>query len=253
MEENVEREGISLTDIWKIVKKYWVGLVAIIAGTTLIGLLAAFFVVPKSYEAHENLYVMYRDKNSNPDDYMGSGDVTTSIRYVDTIATYLKSSKEHYIATEEALKAQNIEIPYKKLIKGFSFTTGTTSLAISVKYTSRDKTVIPAVLNTFVTTAKAKVKEQFFNNELDVLKNDAEIDASDVNDVSTSKIVVVAASAVVGAVLGLAYEFIANSLDRTVKNKKYIEETFNIKVIGMIPDISKSVGNGSDASDVNEL
>ena len=106
MEENVEREGISLTDIWKIVKKYWVGLVAIIAGTTLIGLLAAFFVVPKSYEAHENLYVMYRDKNSNPDDYMGSGDVTTSIRYVDTIATYLKSSKEHYIATEEALKAQ---------------------------------------------------------------------------------------------------------------------------------------------------
>ena len=64
---------------------------------------------------------------------------------------------------------------------------------------------------------------------------------------------VFAASAVVGAVLGLAYEFIANSLDRTVKNKKYIEETFNIKVIGMIPDISKSVGNGSDASDVNEL
>lgn len=252
MDENVEKQGLTLTDIWKIVKKYWVGLVAIIAGTTLIGLLAAFFVVPKSYEAHQNVYVMYRETNNQTDAYMGGSDITTSIRYVETIATYLKA-EEHYKEAEDVLKNDyNVEISYKSLMKGFSFSTSTTSLAIKVQYQSRNKEIIPDVLNTFVGIAKANVKQLFFNNELDALKSENPVTIDNVNDVSTSKILVVAAAGVAGVVLGLAYEFIANSLDRTVKNKKYIEETFNIKVIGMIPDISKSVMNES-IDEANEL
>ena len=250
MDENVEKEGISLTDIWKIVKKYWVGLITIIAGATLIGLLAAFFVVPKSYEAHETVYVMYRETASS--DHMSSGDVTTSIRYVETVATYLKNEKEVYKATEQALKDNGIEKDFKALMKGFSFTTGTTSFAINVQYTSRDKATIPQIINTFAATAKSKIKTDLFNDELDVLMVPSTVGEDDVNDVSTSKIVVVAASAVVGVVLGLAYEFIANSLDRTIKSKKFIEDTYDIKVIGMIPDVTKSVKNDSDV-EANEL
>ena len=183
---------------------------------------------------------------------MGGSDITTSIRYVETIATYMKA-EEHYKETEEVLKNDyNIEVSYKQLMKGFTFSTSTTSLAIKVQYQSKNKDIIPDVLNTFVATTKTNVKKLFFNNELDALKSENPVTIDNVNDVSTSKILVVAASAAVGVVLGLAYEFIANSLDRTVKNKKFIEETFNVKVIGMIPDITKSIMN-ENTDDTNEL
>ena len=45
---------------------------------------------------------------------------------------------------------------------------------------------------------------------------------------------------VVGLVIGVCFEFIMNSLDKTIKDRKYIEDTFKVKVIGLIPDLLDS-------------
>ena len=68
----------------------------------------------------------------------------------------------------------------------------------------------------------------------------SKITLDDVEDESTSKILVIGASIVVGLVIGVCFEFIMNSLDKTIKDRKYIEDTFKVKVIGLIPDLLDS-------------
>ena len=112
MEEKVvEQEGISLADIWAIIKKYWVGLVCITAGCMLLGVLGAFFVLPKSYTATQS--VVYLETSS--DSQVTEGEISTS-RTIVQIAAEFMADKPVYVETCDKLKTNyNIEIDYKDL------------------------------------------------------------------------------------------------------------------------------------------
>lgn len=234
MEEKVvEQEGISLADIWAIIKKYWVGLVCITAGCMLLGILGAFFVLPKSYTATQS--VVYLETSS--DSQVTEGEISTS-RTIVQIAAEFMADKPVYVETCDTLKTNyNIEIDYKDLMDSLTVTRSS-DLKISFTYKSKNKEEIPDVLNTFTTTAVNFAETKLLLEHSFSIFSD--ITDDDVEDESTSKVLVIGASVVVGLVIGICYEFIMNSLDKTIKDRKYIEEAYNVKVIGLIPDLLES-------------
>lgn len=232
MEEKiVEQEGISLADIWAIVKKYWIGLVCITAGCMLLGVLGAFFVLPKNYTATQSVVYLETTGNSQ----VTEGEISAS-RTIVQIASEFMSDKAVYVNTSEAIK-EKYNIDYKTLMESLTVTR-VGDLKISFTYKSGNKEEIPDVLNTFTTEALDFAQEQLHLDQK--FSSFSQITSDDVEDESTSKILVIGASIVVGLVIGVCFEFIMNSLDKTIKDRKYIEDTFKVKVIGLIPDLLDS-------------
>ena len=237
MDENqvVEKEGISFSDIWSIIKKYWIGLISIIAGCVLIGILTAFLFMPKEYQASEGVTCMTLDGSAS------GADVNVATQNLEIAYSFVYSN-DTLKRTSESLEKEGINISYKDLKKNINVVKNN-QYKMTYTYTSNKKEEVPIVLNTFTDVSIQYVKEKFSDKiELNRVSS-LGVDLEDVEDVSTSKVLVVGASGVVGIVIGLCYEFIANSLDKTIKNKKYIEDTFGIKVIGMIPDLMSSKDN----------
>ena len=234
MEEKiVEQEGISLADIWAIVKKYWIGLVCITAGCMLLGVLGAFFVLPKNYTATQSVVYLETTDNSQ----VTEGEISAS-RTIVQIASDFMSDKPVYVNTSKTIKEKyKIDIDYKTLMDTLTVTR-VGDLKISFTYKSGKKEEIPYVLNTFTAEALNFVQEQL--HLVQSFSSFSEITSDDVEDESTSKILVIGASIVVGLVIGVCFEFIMNSLDKTIKDRKYIEDTFKVKVIGLIPDLLDS-------------
>ena len=232
MEEKiVEQEGISLADIWAIVKKYWIGLVCITAGCMLLGVLGAFFVLPKNYTATQSVVYLETTDNSQ----VTEGEISTS-RTIVQIASEFMSDKAVYVNTSEAIK-EKYNIDYKTLMDTLTVTR-VGDLKISFTYKSGNKEEIPYVLSAFTKEALDFAEKQL--HLVQKFSSFSKITLDDVEDESTSKILVIGASIVVGLVIGVCYEFIMNSLDKTIKDRKYIEDTFNVKVIGLIPDLLDS-------------
>lgn len=237
MEEQVvvENEGLSFSDIWKVIKKYWVGLVSIIAGCLIIGVLAAYFVVPKKFEASQKLY--YFSEKTETDTDKASVDLNETSQVLKYVFSRL-NDRTVYERTAAKLSADttNFKVPvdYKDLMKELTMSRPD-DLTIQFSYLSKEKNLIPVVLNTFTSEAINYIKETTSY----VLEFNHEIREDDIYDSSTSKFLVVGASGVVGLIIGLCYEFIANSSDKTIRDKNYLETTYGIKVIGLIPDLDK--------------
>lgn len=243
MEENKKEEGLSLIDIWHIIKKYWIGLVCIIAGFIAVGAIGSVCLIPKKYQVNKQIYIQY-NKDSNSE--MTDSDIVMSLRLVNTAINYL-SEPNIFKATSEKLQEKEIDIDYKVLSRGFTFKTSTNSLCIETSYVSGNKDNIITIMNTYlnevVTYANTDEEFKMFK---DVISYPGEMGENDIYDVSTSKALVTSIFGVVGVVVGLCYEFIANSLDRTIKSKDVIESDYNIRVIGMIPDAAMKRGSKNE-------
>lgn len=236
MEEQVvvENEGLSFSDIWKVIKKYWIGLVSIIAGCLIIGVLAAYFVVPKKYEASQNLFY---DNGTVADQDNMSVDLNTNANVIKYVFSRL-NDRTVYEETAKVLSqdTEHFKVPvdYKNLMKELTMSRPD-DLTIRFSYTAKEKELIPIVLNTFTNQALSFIDTKL-GYQFEITHD---IREDDIVDSSTSKFLVVGASGVVGLIIGLCYEFIANASDKTIRNKNYMEATYGIKVIGLIPDLER--------------
>ena len=251
MEEQntVENEGLSFSDIWAVIKKYWIGLVTIIFVCAIIGILSAFFIVPKKYEVTQRIYYL---EEKSPDAVVpdpapetfenkdnANIDQNASERAVDLVFPFLNDRPVY----ENTTKILNEKIPqyqvdpldYKDLMKNLTLYRND-RLIITITYSSSDKEIMPEIINTFTDQAISFIDNKFGFE----FSSDKEIEQKDIYNVSTSIYLVIGASVIVGLVIGLCYEFIANSRDKTIKSKNFVEDAYNIKVIGLIPDFQKA-------------
>lgn len=239
MEEQVvvENEGLSFSDIWKVIKKYWVGLVSIIAGCLILGVLSAYFIVPKKFEALQNIYYYVEKDNGESEVADVSIDLNETASVMKVVFSQLNDRTVYErTATKLSEDTTNFKVPvdYKVLMEELVMSRPD-EFTIRFTYTSKERKLIPIILNTFTSEALTFIEENF-KYKFTITH---EIRDDDIYDSSTSKFLVVGASGVVGLIIGLCYEFIANSSDKTIRSKTYLETTYGIKVIGLIPDLEK--------------
>lgn len=232
-----ETEGISLSDIFGIFKKFWVGLVSLTAIGALIGVLCAFVFIPKKYQISDSITCPIVSGDSSSTSTIDSNAINTTYTFVNAAKDRVSDRTIYKNVTEKIKTEKEIDYDYKDLMKDLVVSSNN-SLTITFTFTSRDKTNMPYIINTFTSEAISYLEDQI--HVTFVAGDEAQED--DIYDESTSKIIVIGGATAVGLVVGICYAFIKNSLDKTIKDKKFIEDTYGIKVIGTIPDLAdKSV------------
>lgn len=240
-----EEEGMSLKDIFKIFKTHWIAiLVATIVGAG-VGL-GYSLLKPAQYQASMKVYIM----NSSDIGSTGeSGEIVNSLRVINTFKSFISESAVAKKTVEKlsAVWERDIEPDYYTYVmNGLSVSVdGENTLCVNVLYTHTNAKTAKEILENIILAAK----DVSGNSDFDLFKGRINTvypasmlgkgDCADVKVASKGKTFYLAIGLVGGLVVGLAYAFIRELLDNTIKDKKYIENKYGVKVIGSIPEQSE--------------
>lgn len=248
MEENNNEQGLSLLDIFNIIKRRIIGIIISVVVLMIAGLGYAILTDKTTYHATTSVYVIYDN---------GKADASTdSINYgrlaSKTFAEALKDDKMWKLiynkANENLQKSEDtnkFEVPsYIEIGKSISasYDSDLQSLRFSFTYSSSDNSLIIPMTNAVI-----DVLEDLTHKEADEYKNAfncfnlsilGDTVEDDIYATSKSKIKTTLIFAMIGLVVGFGYAFIAELLSQTLRSKEQLEDICDIKVIGTIPNVN---------------
>lgn len=255
MEEIREEQGLTLGDIFHTLRKHIVGIIVFIVAFVCVGVGYAMFLNPVSYKASTNVYVLY-DGGSNDSsqavNYGRLGPKTFSEAINSDSKIWMKIENKA-IANNELLPAdEQVNIPdYKVIGAGLnaSYDSDLESLKFSFSFTSAKAELVAPIMNATIDvlediTSKSSIagveKDAFNYFKLSIL---GDVGEDDIAKVSTSKKVIVIVAALAGVLIGVCYSFIYELVDQRISSKKTIEELCDLKIIGLIPELSEAQKN----------
>lgn len=245
--ENVEEEedGISLSDIWHMIVKHWVGLVIFL----LVGFAGGFgyakFIKKPKYQASVQLYVNFTSEDNTKNitlsqktniacGYLVTNEVINSV-------CEKMAEKKYDVYTKDSNGKDTTTFDTMEVKKLYSVSTvssnNNTINLLSITSTCKEEQMAIDVCNFVVDSALELVNDpssigySIFKDSFSLIGGKANY----AKDTSTSTAVVSLIGALIGVVVGVGYCIIRELADTHVSSKADLEKLTGYKVIGMIP------------------
>ena len=235
MVENEMREepGLSLLDIWNILIK---NLIIIIACTFFGGACGGVYgYVIKDPTYVSNASVMIQVKIENDTNVDVNNGIVVGLRITQTVAELMQSNLVCKLTAAEVYGNENY---YTVIKSGLSITATSNSLMLPISYVSTDRENGKKVLDSVINNTIALANDD--NNNFVALKDKiAVVDtASEPRYNWPNKILLL----IIGVVLGVVIAFIKELLNDKIADQAMIEDKLGIKCIGVITDIHSQGG-----------
>lgn len=203
---------------------------------TVIALFTSVFMISPQYNSSTDILVNQKaSDNVNDPNNANQGQMQTAIQMINTYKSIITSPT---ILDDVADKIQNDGYRDSSgAIKGMisiSSEENSQVFTITVKCDNPNKAA--TIANTIASVFKKKIKTIMSVNNVSILSK-AEVNP---NPISPNVPRIVLMGFVIGLVLGLVLAFIANGLDRTINDEKYITETLKLNDLGIISEIPAS-------------
>ena len=239
MVENEIREepGLSLLDIWNILIK---NLIIIIACTFFGGACGGVYgYVIKDPTYVSNASVMIQVKIENDTNVDVNNGIVVGLRITQTVAELMQSNLVCKLTAAEVYGDENY---YSRIKSGLSITATSNSLMLPISYVSTDRENVKKVLDSVINNTIALANDD--NNNFVALKDKiAVVDtASAPKYNSPNKMLLLIIGVVLGGVLGVVIAFIKELLNDKIADQNMIEDKLGIKCIGVITDIHSQGG-----------
>ena len=228
----VEEEGISLLDLFNLIKENIIVIVALVFVTTLIGTLYTVLIEKPTYTATTSMIVQVTN-DSIASEYQ---DILVSEKLVKTFTVFVKSNLVLEAARVQ-LANQNVEKSVNSLRTGVQVTNVASTLILELKWTSESPEESAKIANAVATAAVAAANTEaytYLNDKLVVL------DVAMVPTVAEKNTLLnIAVSMILGGILSVAYIFIKEITNVTFKSTKEIEKVLGLPVLSSAPDLGE--------------
>ena len=263
-----EERGITLSDIFFLIKKNILMIIIITAVLTIAGGIYGLKFKKITYTAKAEAIVMADSSSASAQ--ANYQEYVTSTYLINTFNSFIVSNKvvgvvqENLTAALEAYKTENpdAELPddYKSLSdskkknnviktiqENTSVSTTTNSLIITVKYKSSNEVLSIVVANLLIEKTKEIADgyvevggEKQYNFKM-LAGNFEFVDRAETSTVTASRgaTMVIVICALVGLVISFAIILIKYLVDDTYTSKETFERTFNINVLTLLPDVTR--------------
>ena len=270
-----EEKGISLGDIFFLIKKYFLLILIITLVCTIAGAVYGLKFKKITYTAKAEAIVMANSSTSAPTASSNYQEYVMSTYLINTFNTFIVSNKVVRAVAEdlseglEAYKAnnpdavlpenyktlsneENIGSMIKKIQDNATISTSTNSLIITIKFKSSNEALSIVVTNLLVEKTKeiadAYVEvdsKKVYDYEM-LAGNFALVDEAEPSTVSASRgaSIVIIVSALIGLVISFAIILIKYLCDDTYTSKEAFEKAFNINVLTLLPDFNETEEKG---------
>lgn len=221
-----EESGITLKDIFYIIKKNIIVILSIIVAVLIVGSVYTFKIQKPVYQSSAE--VMVSASSSDREEY----NYSLASYLTNTFVAYFKSD----LVLDEVvnkLNEQNISVTTSELKNNLDISIVNDSLILELDYTSPSINNSKIILNTIIDTAIEITNKE---NISELLKDKIMVFSYGKDGQRVSKTMMnLALSLVIGVVIAFLYVLIKNAFDDTFKSKKDIEVVLNIPVIASIP------------------
>lgn len=221
-----EESGITLKDIFYIIKKNIIVILSIIVAVLIVGSVYTFKIQKPVYQSSAEVMVSASSSDIEGQNYSLASYLTN------TFVAYFKSD----LVLDEVvnkLNEQNITVTTGELKNNLDISIVNESLILELDYTSPSINNSKIILNTIIDTAIEITNKE---NISELLKDKIMVFSYGKDGQRVSKTMMnLALSLVIGVVIAFLYVLIKNAFDDTFKSKKDIEVVLNIPVIASIP------------------
>lgn len=243
-----EEKGISLADLWHMIVKHWKGIVVAFAVCVIAGLVYGFAIKQPEWSSSGTVVVLADAGTSTDEEETSTGIDSTNLSLSISLVPNVRDFMNSYTVRKEV--ANQINSKHSTEYKPDDISN---LVAASAKtYTSLEKTVY---IDVTATTSDAELSQDLVNTMIDVAIEMAnsettgyskiyadsiylDSEASEAEDTSMSKKLILAIAAVAGIVIGALYGIIFELCSNKAGSAKDLEDLTGVKVIGTIPDIS---------------
>lgn len=224
-------ETISLKEIFNVIKKRLLLIMAITLGAGIVAAIISYFVLTPTYQSSSQFIV-----NQSPDEQATPYNVNDIRANVEIINTY------NVIITSPAILGDVIEeldLPYSvdTLSQNISVANAQNSQVVTVTATDKNPAIAVDIANTTVAVFQDRIQE-FMNVDNVNILTEAELSPNP-SPVAPNPVLNIAIAIVLGAMIGIGLAFLLEYLDNSITTEDDIDKHLGLPVLGVISFISE--------------
>lgn len=245
-----EESGITLSDIWRMIKKHWVAIVICLFVGLAGGAVYGKAIKKPKYTSTGTLMISKENTELSEDRNMAG-----------VVYGFISTG-----TVKDSVANKMIELGYSSVYKDKDGTIDTSALTYTASLPTYGSSTNTSIFITIsASTSKAQMSKDLVNTVMEVTKDLCEADnskmniakgyvnissyASDSKDTSTSTLIISLIGTLIGVVVGAGYAIIRELTNVHVSSKMELETLTGYKVIGMIPKYDKEETNSENKGD----
>jgi len=220
-------ETISLKEIYEVVKKRFMLIVACVLGAALIAAVVSFFILTPIYESSSQFIV----NQSNQDDsemQIDSGTIRTNVELINTYNVIITSSA----ILDEVV--ETLELPYNasELADKINVSSEEDSQVVTVAVKDADPYEATNIANATVAVFQEEIVELMNVDNVNILSE--AVTSENPSPVEPKPTLNIAIAIVLGGMIGVGIAFLLEYFDTTIKTEEDIEKKLGVTLVGVV-------------------
>lgn len=229
-------ETISLKEIFDLLRKHISTILISMFAGLAIAAVATFFIITPTYSSRAQLIVTLPQSDSTASN-SNLNDVNYNLQMLNTYKDIIKEGDALSTEVHNRLKANyDLDMTAAAIKETLEVTQSENSQMFSISATSDKATDAKNIANTAAEVFQDTLKDVLNNVDKVTIISKA---TTSTTPVSPNNKLNLAIGLVLGLMVGVGLAFIFELLDRTIKDQKFIVESLEIPLLGVVPEITE--------------
>lgn len=226
-------ETISLKEIFEVVKKRFLLILAFVLGAAVIAAAVSYFVLTPTYEANSQFIV--NQKQQDQAVQYSVNDIRSNVELIQTYNVIITNST----ILDEVIEILNLDYSAGSLAKTIKVSSEQNSQIVNVTATDPSPFVAADIVNTTVEVFQDKIPEIMDGADNVKVLSPAKVGPSP-SPVAPNPKLNIAIAIVLGGMIGVGLAFLLEYLDNTIKTDEDVDKHLGLPVLGTISTIDDS-------------
>ena len=225
-------ETISLKEIFEVIKKRFMLIIACILGAVLIAAVVSFFVITPIYQSTSQFIVNQSNQNTSEEMQVDSGTIRANVELINTYNVIITSSA----ILDEVI--ESLDLPYNAstLADKIQVSSEQDSQVVAVTVKDPDPMVATDIANATVAVFQEEIYDLMNVDNVQVLSE--AVTTANPAPVDPNPTLNIAIALVLGAMIGVGIAFLLEYFDTTLKTEEDIEKKLGITLVGVVSTMS---------------
>ncbi|MCM3741815.1 Wzz/FepE/Etk N-terminal domain-containing protein [Oceanobacillus luteolus] len=224
-------ETISLKEIFNVIKKRLLLIMAITLGTAVVAAVVSYFVLTPTYQSSSQFIVNQSPQEQNVP--YNVNDIRANVEIINTYNVIIKSPA----ILGEVIKELDLPYSVQALSENITVSNEQNSQVVTVTAVDEHPALAVDIANTTVAVFQDKVQE-FMNVDNVSVLTEAQLSPNP-TPVAPNPVLNIAIAIVLGIMIGVGLAFLLEYLDNTVTTEDDVEKHLGLPILGVISVISQ--------------